>query len=261
MTKLFRANFDLLVNQSTTITYNAISVTGERHRRNNDRNQDFYACNIRGGVTYAIVADGLGSATYSHIGAEKAVTLLEQMISEHFRDESAISESEMAIFHASFLEAWKKHFPNNHHEYDTTLLYVVILSNGAMAGSIGDGLILSAINKEVSIITDTRNSFSNQTVSLASEFAIQHFKSIFKPFNAQDDSSIVFLLMTDGISDDLKAEMMEQLPVYLLHELEEEGVITLQKKIGDWVLNWQTDSHSDDRTFCMLTVRKGGETE
>ena len=35
----------------------------------------------------------------------------------------------------------------------------------------------------------------------------------------------------------------------------------MQRVIGDWIINWETQNHSDDRTFCLLIIWKGGEKE
>jgi serine/threonine protein phosphatase PrpC len=250
----FRSNFDEYIHDDYTFTYNAISVSGERHQRNNEANQDFFTCNIRNEVKYAIVSDGLGSAIHSDKGAEKAVTWLEQMILENFTNKTNVSEVEMNLFHSEFLEAWKKSFPNTYRDYDTTLLYVIIFNHGVLAGSVGDGLILSFINNEAAYLKENRDSFSNQTYSLASNHAINNFRSIYKPINFTDDLPGIFILATDGVSDDLKPEMVEQLPVYLYGELTDKGVIHMQKVIGDWIINWQTSNHTDDRTFCILSI-------
>lgn len=252
----FRSNFDEYVHDDYTFTYNAISVSGERHQRNNEVNQDFFTCNIRNEIKYVIVADGLGSAIQSDKGAEKAVTLLEQMILENFTNEMTVSEIEMNVFHIEFLEAWKKSFPNTYRDHDTTLLYVIVFNHGVIAGSIGDGLILSLIDNQVDYLKENRDSFSNQTYSLASNHAINNFRSIYKPINFKDDLPCIFILATDGVSDDLKPELVEQLPFYLYEELTDKGVIRMQKVIGDWIFNWQTINHTDDRTFCMLSIGK-----
>lgn len=257
----FRSNFDEYVHGNYTFTYNAISVKGERHQKNNEVNQDFFTCNIRNEIKYAIVADGLGSAAYSDKGAEKAVTLLEQMILDHFTNETIVSEMEMNLFHYEFLEAWKQYFPNTYRDHDTTLLYVIIFNHGVVAGSVGDGLILSLVDNQVDYLKENRDSFSNQTFSLASNHAINNFRSIYKPIDFEDDLPCIFILATDGVSDDLKPEMVEQLPVYLFEELTDKGVKEMQKVIGDWIINWQTSNHTDDRTFCMLSIGRGGEKQ
>jgi serine/threonine protein phosphatase PrpC len=257
----FRSDFDVYVNDGYQVAYNAISVRGERHNRNNEMNQDYFKCNVKSKIKYVIVADGLGSAKHSHIGSEKAVELLEQMIIENLSNEASLTEREINAFNSRFLENWKMSFPNNSRDYDTTLLYLIIFKHGVLVGSIGDGLILYAMKEEVVYIKEEKNSFSNQTYSLASNNALDHFKSTYTPIKFTNELPMVFILTTDGVSDDLKPNLLNSLPAYLYEELRGKGVAGMQKVIEEWVINWETQNHSDDRTFCLLTMWRAGEIE
>ncbi|MDQ0257847.1 serine/threonine protein phosphatase PrpC [Evansella vedderi] len=256
----FRSDFAEYVDEDfTTFTFNAISVRGERHQKDNEHNQDYFKCSVKSDLKYAIVADGLGSAKHSHIGSEKAVEILEEMIKASFHPLAPVSEIDIYEFNSKLLEKWKGCFLNETREYDTTLLYVIIFSHGVLTGSIGDGLILWSMKNEVVHIKEEKNSFSNQTYSLASNQALDYFKFDYTPVNFEDELPIVFILTTDGVSDDLKPDVLKQLPAYLNKELEDKGVKGMQKVLGDWIINWETENHSDDRTFCLLTIGKAGE--
>jgi serine/threonine protein phosphatase PrpC len=259
--KLFYADFDEAANKDYRITFNAISVRGERHKRNDEYNQDFFTCNIKNQIKYVIVADGLGSANQSHIGSKQAVELMEQLIIESIMEEDNLSELDMEALNREFYERWKSSFSDYLREYDTTLQYLLILKQGILVGGIGDGLTLYAMKNEVVYKKEEKNNFSNQTYSLASDHALDYFNVFYTPITFADELPIVFIIATDGVSDDLKPDMLDQLPVHLYQELKEKGVIGLQQEIGDWILNWQTKNHSDDRTFCVLTMWKAGEEE
>ena len=60
--------------------------------------------------------------------------------------------------------------------------------------------------------------------------------------------------MTDGISDDLNEKSKQELPKYLNSKLKEVGIEQLQSELIDWILNWKTQGHTDDRTICMLNI-------
>lgn len=259
--QIFRADFDESINVNYKITFNAISVKGERHRRNNENNQDFFICNLDNELKYAIVADGLGSAKHSHIGSKKAADLLEKMINENFNAEADLSEIEVYEFNSKFLEKWKMSFHDDFRDFDTTLLYLIIFTHGILVGSIGDGLILYSMNNDIVYIKEKKNFFSNQTYSLASDHAIDFFDSSYTSVHFKNHLPLIFILATDGVSDDLKPELLNQLPVFLYEELREKGVIGMQEVIEDWINNWETQNHSDDRTFCLLAIWKGGENE
>ncbi|WP_379969614.1 PP2C family serine/threonine-protein phosphatase [Ectobacillus sp. sgz5001026] len=252
----FLSDFGEYESDGYKVTFNAISVKGVRHQRNNEYNQDYFRCNVKNQIKYIILADGLGSAKHSHIGSQKAVDLLEQMINEHFCSEDTLLEKEINAFNSRFLENWRRIFPNNFREYDTTLLYLIIFKHGVLLGRIGDGLILYSVKNEAVQINEERNSFSNQTYSLASNNALDYFKSKYTPINFMQEVPIVFILTSDGVSDDLKHDMLKKLPAYLYDELREKGVIEMQRVIEDWIINWKTKNHSDDRTFCILTMWK-----
>lgn len=259
--KIFRADFDENINDQYRITFNAISVKGERHQRNNENNQDFFICNIENQLKYAIVADGLGSAKHSHIGSQKAADLLEKMIKENFQPEEDLSEIDVYEFNSKFLETWKMSFHDDFRDFDTTLLYLIIFTHGILVGSIGDGLILYSIQNNIVYIKEKKNFFSNQTYSLASDHAIEFFDSSYTAVQFNSQMPMVFILATDGVSDDLKPEMLNQLPTFLYDELREKGLIGVQEVIENWVINWETQNHFDDRTFCLLVMWKGGENE
>ncbi|MBD7970423.1 protein phosphatase 2C domain-containing protein [Paenibacillus gallinarum] len=255
--KIFRADFDENIEDTCKITFNAISVKGERHQRNNENNQDFFKCNIENKLKYAIVTDGLGSAKYSHIGSQKATELLEKMINEKFHAEENLSEIDVYEFNSEFLETWRMSFHGDFRDFDTTLLYIIIFTHGILVGSIGDGLILYSMQNEIVYIKEKKNFFSNQTYSLASEHAIDFFDSSYTTAQFNSQLPMIFILATDGVSDDLEPEMVNQLPTFLYGELQEKGLIGMQEVIEDWIINWETENHSDDRTFCLLAIWKG----
>lgn len=257
----FYSDFDEHENDEYKVSFNAISVKGERHQKNNEYNQDYFRCNVKNNIKYAIVADGLGSAKQSHIGSQKAVELLENMIQENLNNDVILSETEITDFNKRLIEKWEASFPDQMREYDTTLLYLIIFTHGVLVGSIGDGLILYSMENEVVYIKEGKNSFSNQTYSLSSHQALDYFTSIYQPIMFKEKLPIVFILATDGVSDDLKPDMIQELPAYLYEELKGNGVVKMQNIIGSWLLNWETQHHSDDRTFCILTMWKGGEQE
>jgi serine/threonine protein phosphatase PrpC len=257
----FRSVFDEYISDEYKFTLNAISVIGESHKKNNEFNQDYFKCNIKSQIKYVIVADGLGSSKHSHSGSEKAVELLEQMINENLNNENIFLETDINEFNRRLLEKWRASFPNNPKDYDTTLLYLILFKHGVLVGSIGDGLILYSMKNEVVYIKEDKNAFSNQTYSLASINALDYFKATYTHMKIIDELPIIFILATDGVSDDLKPNMLKHLPAYLYVELKEKGVIGMQKLLTDWIVDWETQNHLDDRTFCILTIWKAGEEE
>ena len=64
------------------------------------------------------------------------------------------------------------------------------------------------------------------------------------------------IISTDGISDDLIPEKKLTLPEYFRTVVKESGVDVLQTEIIDWIQDWETDGHSDDKSLCYMIIEK-----
>ena len=80
------------------------------------------------------------------------------------------------------------------------------------------------------------------------------------PEKAYHEKAIV-IISTDGISDDLIPEKKLTLPGYFQKVLKEKGIDELQGELKEWLDDWKTDGHSDDKTICYLTIEKEGRYE
>ena len=120
------SDFGECENGDYTVSFNAISVRGERHKRNAEHNQDCFLIGIKNQIKYAIIADGLGSCGNSHIGSKKGTELFEKMVNEHLKYDNVLSEDDVRRFNQRFIENWKNLFQEGGENYDTTLLYVVV---------------------------------------------------------------------------------------------------------------------------------------
>ena len=64
------------------------------------------------------------------------------------------------------------------------------------------------------------------------------------------------ILSTDGIADDLIPEKKLTLPSYFEKVINAEGLDALQNELQEWIEDWETESHSDDKTLCYLVIEK-----
>ena len=100
---------------------------------------------------------------------------------------------------------------------------------------------------------DKKDLFSNVTNSMCS-INVNELMSfqIVQTVNLEDD--VIIIVSTDGIADDLIPEKKLTLPNYFLDVIREGGSDTLQEELEEWISDWETENHSDDKTICYLAV-------
>ena len=97
--------------------------------------------------------------------------------------------------------------------------------------------------------------FSNVTKSICSLNAGELLN--FEIFSQEQIlSSAIVIISTDGITDDLIPEKKLTLPGYFETVLDKVGIEALQNELTDWILDWETENHSDDKTLCYMAVSR-----
>lgn len=209
------------------------------------------------GLAYSIVADGLGSCVNSDKGARCIVEIVEKWLLEKLSQYTFLSDNVANILRKRILEAWQESFSAEEiATYDTTVHMAVFYKGGLLIGGIGDGMaLLSYDNLVCKDQVDHKNMFSNVTNSICSLDAKELFD-----FNVVSETEwsnqAAMILSTDGISDDLIPEMKLTLPDYFRGVICEQGMEAMQAELKDWIENWETEYHSDDKTICYLVVEK-----
>lgn len=250
----YAADFDRLENGSKVIVLNAVSVKGTRNKRENNKNQDAFVCKVVEEVVYVAVADGLGSCKHSEKGSRLAISCLEDWIINDLKNYSSPSEEMITILNRKLIDRWRMKITEGHYkDYDTTLLYTIFFNDCLIVGGIGDGMILCHMDEGVKEFSWDKHEFSNRTFSLSAHNAIDHMRG--ELVELSDSCYPITLIMaTDGVAEDLNPDMKNALPSYLYRKLKETDVITVQDEIEQWVVNWKTNNHTDDRTFCMVNI-------
>ena len=142
------------------------------------------------------------------------------------------------------------------YDYDTTVHLAVFYKGSILVGGIGDGMILVDYDDLVcKDYIDDGNLFSNVTNSMCSlnvnellGFEIISIDS-YKEY-------VSIIISTDGIADDLIPEKKLTLPGYFRETIDKNGLDNLQSELQDWISDWETESHSDDKTLCYLAIEK-----
>lgn len=118
-----------------THNISAGSITGPRHKTRNEENQDYFYHITENGVTVIAVADGDGSLSMSHIGAQLAATTAAGETIDAVFDGNDLEDSVrtgIAKARDALLER------DDHNLTGCTLAVAVISDNGWAAGVVGD---------------------------------------------------------------------------------------------------------------------------
>ena len=136
-------------------------------------------------------------------------------------------------------------------------MHVAVFFKGSLLiGGIGDGMaLISFDNKMCKDIIDSRKLFSNVTNSMCS-LDIDDLLEYEIIKDSEFNEKAVIILATDGVSDDLIPEKKLTLPDYFEEVIQDNGVDALQNELQEWIEDWETESHSDDKTLCYLVIEK-----
>lgn len=208
-------------------------------------------------MAYILVADGLGSCKKSDEGSAKVIELAEEWIKNKLPMYSTLSNSIANIFMKKLVEAWNTVYDmDEKYDYDTTVHFSVFYKGNVLVGGIGDGMVLVAYDDLVcKDYIDTTDLFSNVTNSMCS-MNVSEFMTGEVIEKSEYHKGLQVIISTDGISDDLIPEKKLTLPEYFRTVVKESGVDVLQTEIVDWIQDWETDGHSDDKSLCYMIIEK-----
>ncbi len=210
-------------------------------------NQDAYKCKETKKYLLAVVADGVGSATNSHIGSSQAVRAVQRA----FVQWRTLNEKKNTVLLQLIHFNWNLLINDCNYEKkdcSTTCLFVYINkeTQSALIGQLGDGLIFFQ-SKDESYISPKSMDF-NYTQALGSSKNSKDWQ--IKTMDVEFKNMKLFLA-TDGISDDIVEGKEEDFLDYLITSLKD---TTMNKRfflLRKILKNWPTKFHSDDKTICI----------
>jgi serine/threonine protein phosphatase PrpC len=180
------------------IKITGVSVIGKSHLRKNIPCQDSndFMSGLDTGV--AVVADGAGSKSHSHIGSRLLTNKMKKYVIKNFDELYKGNYSDVRDRLMNFMISELKHksykLKISFESLATTLLFVAIKNGKFIFGHIGDGMIVVLKNNKVVMASAPENGeFANQTF-----FVHPKLKDKIKLGRGQIDDIEGFVLMTDG---------------------------------------------------------------
>lgn len=223
------------------------------------KNQDAFRIGVDENheLAYIIVADGLGSCKHSDQGSSRIAEIVEGWVINKLPGYTHLSDNVANILAKRMVEEWNLSYEVDAiYDYDTTVHLAVFYKGSILVGGIGDGMILVDYDDLVcKDYIDEGNLFSNVTNSMCS-LSVNELLGfeIISTDSYKEHASII--ISTDGIADDLIPEKKLTLPGYFRETIDKNGLDNLQSELQDWISDWETESHSDDKTLCYLAIEK-----
>lgn len=220
------------------------SVRGPAHQQDNVPNQDAaFSRGMRKGHI-AAVCDGLGSRAFSDKGAQNAVAILHAVLKMH----QSCKLSPLTLSQ-KLQQLWIESYKGMHSPFETTCLWAWCDAQGQLkAAQAGDGLLLIRCNGQFRVLTAERDSFSNQTITLAQ--AKEHDWVVIQSNFTQEGDGVI--LITDGISDDLLAEQLEGFFDAIFQKIKRYNKRRCKSWLQKELNGWQTPKHADDKSIAAI---------
>ncbi len=226
------------------------SVIGPEHECNGQSNQD--ALSLRGwrGGWIAAVADGLGSRPFSSVGSRAAVRAAQRTI-RALVPSAALHDVDAREAATRMYRQWLQAVPyvDKSSAASTILLAACDAFGRARVWQLGDGLIACRSKGKFQLLTPGRAGFGNETRALGVHRAWSDWSWADVVLNEEHDALV---LMTDGVSDDLNDDTLEEFVATLVAQLSAKSRRSGRTWLKRELSQWSTPRHSDDKTIAVI---------
>lgn len=232
-----------------------VSLIGPKHKVTQNPNQD---CATSVHLKYCdilVVADGLGSHQYSHLGSRaicRAVVKVCKMLDNHIENFNA--NYLLKLVHTTWLMLLQNQLI---HQCGTTCLICIRTKCKIHIFTLGDGLV-AVLDKghNCHLLIGEDKEFGNITNAVNENFNEQDWKV----FEYCSEKILMVMLCTDGIADDIMIDKRE----HWVHDFYEHYKNHTSKQIANdirkWLKNWSVKNHHDDKTIaCLIYNTSRGE--
>ena len=258
------------------------SIRGASHHRNGLPNQDDISVFQSNELSIIAVADGHGSAkyTHSHLGSKFATVVAINILKKLFSNTKNLTLSQIKHLaeervpvtitrcwqdkinayiedmgkSQSFRYSNKNLFKveNEFLFFGTTLLVTLVLPQCTVYWQIGDGdIIILNTNKQLNRpIPIDKRLLGNETTSLCNEKPWFDFQCCFQPNNRPQ----LIMLASDGYSNSfVDNENFEQAVADIAHLIETEGEIWVNANLHDWLQEASEKGSGDDISIGLIS--------
>lgn len=235
---------DHAVDLSRVVTFGA-SVAGPRHRFRREPNQDAWARlsgRAYGGVA---VADGLGSAPQSRLGARLACHAVRLTLRGW-----GGAAADLDGVGSRIEEVWRDLLASENvlprHARSTCLFGVVGRGGDAVLGQLGDGLVVAA--GDATPLSARQSGFANETEALGSRAEWTMGRYRFPECGP-------LLLATDGVSDDLVPGSEAAFARHVVGSYGPLPPTQRWRRLATDLRRWPVPNHLDDKTVASVSIR------
>lgn len=234
----------------TTISFGA-SVRGPLHQREGLPNQDAWLRASGRFGSLIVVCDGLGSKPHSRAGAKAACAAARDAVVKWAKTTNA-----PVSYLAHLIEVfWRLRIhPLSPQDAATTCLVAFAHSSGHwVVGGLGDGLAAVKTGEEpvTPVVGDRGTGFGSETMALGISPGPKAWNlSILQPTLTERSA----VLATDGVSDDLLEDRLDDFCRWLLEDFREMNPTSRWHRLQSELRNWPTPKHLDDKTIAILNA-------
>ena len=220
------------------------SVAGAAHLAERQANQDAVLLRGHRGGWFLALSDGMGSRPFSGIGSALAVRVAWQ----HMRQPEAWRDSRVLV--KSFYERWLQALPVPAHQAACTLLVATCDRYGSCSlAQIGDGAVVYCSGGQLGIFSPARDGFANETDALGITSSFSAWKLGHVELRHAGDA---LMLMTDGVSDDLRTETLPGLLDYLHIMVKQRSRRRARRWLEKELAEWPVEMHGDDKSMGLI---------
>lgn len=180
------------------------TARGKGHIPNGIPCQDRISLQFQKGIAVMALADGAGSRSHSHIGAEVATRTICKEIIHSFDSLYSMQEASAKKYLLTRvldnLEEKSETIDCEIKSLASTLLFVAANTKFSLAGHLGDGVIGVFSNGEIQVYSEPHNfEFPNMTIFTTSTDAIDAFRL----YRTKNEDISGFVVMSDGAGHSL----------------------------------------------------------
>lgn len=248
-----------------------IKLTGTSHKADNTPCQDFYLSELiptpNGPILVALVADGAGSATHSHLGSNKGCEALYMAVLNWIngRDDNAYSITEELIrewilqAHTEVI-AVAEGYKIDSRQFASTLVGCVIQDNLAHFFQIGDGALVIQNEEGIyePIFWPDNGEYANTTYFLTDENFLQNTQTSSRSMCVKKVA-----LFSDGLQNLLLVMSSRSAHQPFFNKIfdrlrqEQESVEKFQEEMEQLFSSPMVQSRTDDDISLIVALRQG----